>query len=233
MRWDLPDDLILASGLGASYDPRSYRVHYKGNRSTVRPPTARGRPMSADETIGVAAAARLLRCLCETRRGDRKRSTRRRSAFVRSTAFVVAAGLEAMGLVERDSRGRLRAGPAATRLGLAYYGFGAMADAAEALLPVLRDDTDTSVSLIVSKGTSEFEAARRRATWARDADAGGQSDRGAHRAIERRLFGGLASISTPDCDRNRAPLGQCLRGRVSPPLWPPRCRRRTGLRHSQ
>ena len=32
VRWDLPDDLILASGLGPSYDPRSYRVHYKGNR---------------------------------------------------------------------------------------------------------------------------------------------------------------------------------------------------------
>jgi ribose transport system substrate-binding protein len=32
VRWDLPDDLILASGLGASYDPRSFRIHYKGNR---------------------------------------------------------------------------------------------------------------------------------------------------------------------------------------------------------
>ncbi len=32
VRWDLPDDLILASGLGSSYDPRSFRVHYKGNR---------------------------------------------------------------------------------------------------------------------------------------------------------------------------------------------------------
>jgi ribose transport system substrate-binding protein len=32
VRWDLPDDLILASGLGTSYDPRSFRVHYKGNR---------------------------------------------------------------------------------------------------------------------------------------------------------------------------------------------------------
>lgn len=32
VRWDLPDDLILASGLGPSYDPRSFRIHYKGNR---------------------------------------------------------------------------------------------------------------------------------------------------------------------------------------------------------
>jgi hypothetical protein len=130
-----------------------------------------GRRMRADETIGVAAAARLLRCLCETREATVAEQAKA-LGIRRSTAFVVAAGLEAIGLAERDSRGRLRAGPATTRLGLAYYGFGAMADAAAALLPVLRDDTDTCVSLIVSKGRNEFEAARRRATWARDADVG-------------------------------------------------------------
>lgn len=32
VRWDLPDNLILASGLGPSYDPRSFRIHYRGNR---------------------------------------------------------------------------------------------------------------------------------------------------------------------------------------------------------
>jgi DNA-binding IclR family transcriptional regulator len=128
--------------------------------------------MRPDETSGVAAAARLLRSLCETREATVAEQAKALD-IRRSTAFVVAAGLEAMGLAERDSRGRLRAGPAATRLGLAYYGFGAMADAAEALLPVLRDDTDTCVSLIVSKGTSEIVVAQRRATWARDADAGG------------------------------------------------------------
>ena len=49
VRWDLPDDLILASGLGPSYDPRSFRVHYKGNRynrsaadRTARPSYAGG-----------------------------------------------------------------------------------------------------------------------------------------------------------------------------------------------
>jgi len=128
--------------------------------------------MRADETLGVAAAARLLRCLCETREATVAEQAKA-LGIRRSTAFVVAAGLEAMGLAERDSRGRLRAGPPATRLGLAYYGFGAMADAAEALLPVLRDDTDTCVSLIASKGEGEFVVARRRAAWARDVDAGG------------------------------------------------------------
>jgi hypothetical protein len=37
---------------------------------------------------------------------------------------------------------------------------------------VLRDDTHTCVSLIVSKGEGEFVVARRGAAWARDADAG-------------------------------------------------------------
>jgi hypothetical protein len=45
-----------------------------------------------------------------------------------------------------------------------------MANAVEALLPVLRDDTDSCVSLVVSSGESEFEAARRRAAWTRDSD---------------------------------------------------------------
>jgi DNA-binding IclR family transcriptional regulator len=101
--------------------------------------------MRADETTGVAAAARLLRCLCETREATVAEQAKA-LGIRRSTAFVVAAGLEAIGLAERDSRGRLRARPAATRLGLAYYGFGAMADAAEALIPVLRDDGHVRVS---------------------------------------------------------------------------------------
>lgn len=32
VRWDLPDDLVLATGLGAAYDPRRFRIHYPGNR---------------------------------------------------------------------------------------------------------------------------------------------------------------------------------------------------------
>jgi hypothetical protein len=127
--------------------------------------------MDADETIGVAAVARLLRCLGEAPETTVAEQAKALS-IRRSTAFAVAAGLEARGLAERNSRGQLRAGPAATRLGLAYFGFGAMANAVEALLPVLRDDTDACVSLIVSSGESEFEVARRRAAWARDAHAG-------------------------------------------------------------
>ncbi len=32
VRWDLPDDLMLATGLGAGYDPMQFRVNYPGNR---------------------------------------------------------------------------------------------------------------------------------------------------------------------------------------------------------
>lgn len=32
VRWDLPDDLILSSGLGPAYNPHSFRIHYPGNR---------------------------------------------------------------------------------------------------------------------------------------------------------------------------------------------------------
>jgi ribose transport system substrate-binding protein len=39
VRWDLPDDLVLAAGLGRAYNPRSFRIHYPGNfynRSAAR-----------------------------------------------------------------------------------------------------------------------------------------------------------------------------------------------------
>ncbi len=42
VRWDLPDDLILASGMGSSYNPRRFRIHYPGNiynRSAARSPS--------------------------------------------------------------------------------------------------------------------------------------------------------------------------------------------------
>lgn len=32
VRWDLPDDLILSTGLGHAYNPRSFRINYPGNR---------------------------------------------------------------------------------------------------------------------------------------------------------------------------------------------------------
>jgi ABC-type sugar transport system substrate-binding protein len=40
VRWDLPNDLVLASGLGPAYNPCAFRIHYPGNsynRSAARP----------------------------------------------------------------------------------------------------------------------------------------------------------------------------------------------------
>src|ERR1700735_5571067 len=84
--------------------------------ATIAPLRAMLEPrMGADETIGVAAVARLLRCLGEAPETTVAEQAKALS-IRRSTAFAVAAGLEARGLAERNSRGPLRAGPAATRL---------------------------------------------------------------------------------------------------------------------
>jgi hypothetical protein len=53
--------------------------------------------MAADETIGVAAAARLLRRLSEAREATVAEQAKE-LGIRRSTAFVLAAGLEATGL---------------------------------------------------------------------------------------------------------------------------------------
>jgi DNA-binding IclR family transcriptional regulator len=125
--------------------------------------------MPADETTGVAATAKLLARVAAAP-GRTVAELAAELGIRRSTAFSVAATLDRSGLLERDAGGRLHPGPAAARLALARFGFGAMADAAEALLPVLRDDTDASVSLLLSDGTNAFVAARRRAPW----DSGGE-----------------------------------------------------------
>jgi len=126
--------------------------------------------MPADETAGVAAVAKLLARVAETP-GRTVAALAAELGLRRSTAFSVAAILDASGLLERDAGGRLHPGPVAARLLLARYGFGAMADMAETLLPVLRDDTDASASLLVSSRERTFLLARRRAAW----DGGSES----------------------------------------------------------
>jgi IclR helix-turn-helix domain len=125
--------------------------------------------MPANETAGVAAVAKLLAGVAETP-GRTVAALAAELRLRRSTAFSVAASLEASGLLERDAGGGLHPGPIAARLLLARYGFGAMASEAEALLPVLRDDTDASVSLLVCDKERVFPAARRRASWDRGSD---------------------------------------------------------------
>ncbi|HEY1779115.1 MAG TPA: helix-turn-helix domain-containing protein [Roseiarcus sp.] len=126
--------------------------------------------MPADETAGVAAVAKLLARVAETP-GRTVAALAAELGLRRSTAFAVAAILDASGLLERDAGRRLHPGPITARLRLARYGFGAMADKAETLMPVLRDDTDASASLFVSDTERTFLVVRRRAVW----DGGGES----------------------------------------------------------
>ncbi len=131
-------------------------------------PEARLAP--AAETTGVAAVAKLLARVAE-RPGRTVEGLAGELGLSRSTAFSVVAMLDAWGLVERDATGRLYPGPAAGRLALARYGFGDLAEATEALLSALRDDTDASVSLMISNGRVAFVASRRRAPWDKGGDA--------------------------------------------------------------
>jgi hypothetical protein len=129
-----------------------------------------------DETAGVAAVARILSRLADAPGGS-VAELATELGIGRSTAFAVAAELDAAGLVERDAGGVLMPGVAGGRLGLARFGFGGIAAGVEALLPILRDDTDASAFLVLRDDESEFIAATRRAPW----DSGGERP---HRLIE-------------------------------------------------
>jgi DNA-binding IclR family transcriptional regulator len=126
--------------------------------------------MPTDETAGVAAVAKLLARAAETP-GRTVAALAGELGLRRSTAFSVAALLGASGLLERDADGGLHPGPIAMRLLLARYGFGSMATEAETLLPVLRDNIDASVSLLVYDKERAFLAVHRRASW----DAGSEN----------------------------------------------------------
>jgi hypothetical protein len=125
--------------------------------------------MPTVETAGIAAVAKLLARVANTP-GRTVAALAAELGLRRSTAFSVAASLDASGLLERDAGGALHPGPIAARLLLARYGFGAMATEAETLLPVLRDDTDASVSLLVCDEERVFRTASRLASWDRGSD---------------------------------------------------------------
>lgn len=120
-----------------------------------------------DETAGVAAVARILVALADGR-PQTVAELAGTAGLSRSTAFAVAAELDAAGLIERDAGGVLAPGPAAARLALARFGLGAMAAACESLIPVLRDDTDASVALLLCDGDKTFVVTERRAPWDRE-----------------------------------------------------------------
>lgn len=143
-----------------------------------------------DETAGVVAVARMLARLAE----ERPQTVAELASALglsRSTAFAVAAELDAAGLVERDAGGVLSPGPAAARLALARFGFGAMAEASESLVSALRDDTDASVALLLCDGESTVIAAQRRAPWDQE---GGRAPRQITADIGRSASGHTATL---------------------------------------
>jgi DNA-binding IclR family transcriptional regulator len=73
-----------------------------------------------------------------------------RLGAARTSVFDAVAQLEAAGFVERDARGGIWPGPAAAKLGYAAFGLAPIAGAVEALLPLLRDDTDARAEIVVA-----------------------------------------------------------------------------------
>lgn len=130
--------------------------------------------MSA-EGSGVAVLARILATLA-----DGEPSTgaalARRLGTARSTTFDVLRRLEQAGFVERDARGLIAPGPAGARLGFALFGLAAIEAAAEALLPVLRDDTEATAELLVRTAEGEIVLVQRQA-------APGGAERGTAEAV--------------------------------------------------
>ncbi len=85
----------------------------------------------------------------------------------RTTIFSVLHDLEAAGLVDRDARGLVSPGAVSGALGFACFGLGSLAGAVEALLPVLRDETDARAQLVVREAGQDIVLAQRSpAGWA-------------------------------------------------------------------
>ncbi len=143
-----------------------------------------------DETAGVAAVAQILVALADGR-PQTVAELAGTAGLSRSTAFAVAAELDAAGLIERDADGVLAPGPTAARLALAPFGLGAMAAACESLIPVLRDDTDASVALLLTDGENARVVTERRAPWDRE---GGRAPRHIAAEVGRTAEGHAATL---------------------------------------
>lgn len=90
----------------------------------------------------------------------------------RTTTFEVLRRLEAAGFLDRDAQGRVSPGQAGADLGFAIFGIVKGAGVSEALLPVLRDDSDASVELVLRQGRTETVLVRRTAPGSAGKDAG-------------------------------------------------------------
>jgi DNA-binding IclR family transcriptional regulator len=78
----------------------------------------------------------------------------------RSSVFEVVRRLEHAGIVSRRHGGQLAPGPVVSRLGFAAFGLGALHGQAQALLRLLRDDTDGTATLRLDDTTLVHMAGR-------------------------------------------------------------------------
>ena len=114
----------------------------------------------ADESGGVALLARILDAVSQGEDWTVP-SLARALGAARTTTYEVVRQLDAAGFLDRSAAGRITPGPAGAALGFAARGLGGLAGAAEALLPVLRDDTDASVDLLCGRDGTPVVLMRR------------------------------------------------------------------------
>ena len=101
----------------------------------------------APDKGGVAMLSRILEAVSRDEVWT-VQSLARALGTARATTYAVVRQLDAAGFIDRTAAGRIGPGQAGAALGFAALGLGGLAGAAEALLPVLRDDTDASVELV-------------------------------------------------------------------------------------
>jgi hypothetical protein len=158
-------------------------------RGTIDPrPSSRADLMPREsnvESAGVALIADLLARLA----GDSFNAATfaRQTGAARSSVYDAVARLEIAGFLERDSQGGLTPGVNAARLGLASLRLAALAPAAEALLPALRDETDATVSLVSIADGAEVPLMRRIASWDRESAAGREMEANIAAAVSLRI----------------------------------------------
>lgn len=107
--------------------------------------------MSGPEAAGLAAFSRILAALGEGRAMSVNELVAA-CGLRRSTAFDVVRRMERRGFVTRLADGRLALGPTVGAFGYAAFGLGPLYDAAQSLLPWLRDEADVTVALEASDG---------------------------------------------------------------------------------
>ena len=106
--------------------------------------------MSTEDTLGVAALARILTELGKDE-APSVATLVAKTGVSRTTAFEIVRRLTAAGLARRDIDGTVAAGPSAIALGFAAFRIAALAGPAETLLSWLHERSDAFVELVAGE----------------------------------------------------------------------------------